>query len=80
MVSVVSHVDCSKNVDQIHVTRGFCQCLHYVMYIMSKTEAHMLPYKERVMLCMSKCERTQDKDISCVCSLLSETLILQLAV
>lgn len=26
--------------DQIHVTGGFSQCLHYFMHIMSKTEAH----------------------------------------
>lgn len=61
---------------QIHVAGG----LHYFTYIMSKTEAHVTPYKEGVMLCMSKCEKTRDKDISCVCSLLSETLIWLLAV
>lgn len=54
--------------------------LFHVAYIMSKTAAHILPDKEEVMLCMSKCERTRDKDISCVCSLLSETLIRPLAV
>lgn len=61
--------------DQIHVTGGFRQCLHYFMYIMSRTEVQIPPYKDGAMLCVSKCERTRDKDICCVFSLLSKTLI-----
>lgn len=71
-------VDCSENVSEWSHTRDwsfFCQCLHYFMYIMSKPEAHIRPHKEELTLCVLKCERTWDKDISCVCSLLSETLI-----
>ena len=54
--------------------------LFHVAYMMSETEAHILPHKDEVMLCVPKCERTREKDVSCVCGLLSETLIRPLSV
>lgn len=38
------------------------------MYVMSQTEAYIMPSKQELMLSMSTCESTQNKDVSGVSS------------